>query len=63
VPIAMTTTANAIKNQKDAPLAGFVGEVAAVAGALAVSGELLAVSAGVAAPDRISYCAFFLAAR
>ena len=48
VPRTMTTTANAIKNQKDAPLAGFVGEVAAVAGALAVSRELLAVSAGVA---------------
>jgi len=47
VPIAMTTTANAIKNQKDAALAGFVGEVEAVAGAPAVSGELFAVSAGV----------------
>jgi hypothetical protein len=47
VPMTITNTANAIRNQKDPPLAGFVGEVAAVAGALAVSGELFAVSAGV----------------
>ena len=48
VPMTITTTANAIRTQKDAPLAGLVGRVTAVAGALAVSEDVLAVSAGVA---------------
>jgi hypothetical protein len=48
VPMTITATANAIKNQKDAPLAGLVGGVTAVAGVLAVSEEAVAVSAGVA---------------
>jgi hypothetical protein len=48
VPMTITTTANAIKNQKDAPLAGLVGGVATGAGVSAVAEEVLAVSAGVA---------------
>ena len=48
MPMTITTTANASNNQKDAPLAGLVGGVATVAGVLAVSEDVPAVSAGVA---------------
>jgi hypothetical protein len=45
----MTTTVNAIKSQKDPPLACAVGVGATSAGVLAVSGDLLSVAGVVAA--------------
>ena len=46
MPMTITTTANAIRNQNDAPLAGLVGEVTVVAGVVAVSEGVPAVSTG-----------------